>query len=79
MILYHGSNCVINTINFSLCRPYKDFGQEFYCTEIKEQAELMARRVSNIYGGIPYVTTFELDEKIYKDEQLNIKSIYKTN
>lgn len=73
MILYHGSNCVIDTINFSLCRPYKDFGRGFYCTEIKEQAELMAKRVANIYGGIPYVTAFELDEKIYENEQLHIR------
>lgn len=67
------SNCVIDTINFSLCRPYKDFGRGFYCTEIKEQADLMAKRVANIYGGIPYVTAFELDEKIYENEQLHIR------
>lgn len=63
MILYHGSNMIINEIDLSKCRPYKDFGQGFYCTEIKEQAELMAKRVAKIYGGNPYVNVFELDEK----------------
>ena len=70
MILYHGSNMIIENIDFKRCRPYKDFGQGFYCTEIKEQAELMAKRVANIYGGIPYVTIFELNEEVYKDDNL---------
>lgn len=73
MILYHGSNIIINEIDLSKCRPYKDFGQGFYCTEIKEQAELMAKRVARIYGGNPYVNAFELDGSIYKSNKLNIK------
>lgn len=28
MILYHGSNTRINSINLAMCRPYKDFGVE---------------------------------------------------
>lgn len=48
MILYHGSNMKIEKIDFSKCRPYKDFGKGFYCTAIKEQAELMAKRVGII-------------------------------
>ena len=39
-----------------------DFGQGFYLTEIKEQAEQMARRTSAIYSGEPIVTEFEFDE-----------------
>lgn len=31
------------------------------------------QRTSRINGGDPYVNTFELDESIYKDSQLNIK------
>ena len=42
MILYHGSNLKINEIDLSKCKPYKDFGQGFYCTTIKKQAEFMA-------------------------------------
>lgn len=62
MKLYHGSNMVIERIDLSKCKPYKDFGQGFYLTEIKEQAEQMTRRTSAIYGGEPVVTEFEFDE-----------------
>ena len=34
-----------------MCRPYKDFGQGFYLTVLREQAEKMAKRVATIYGG----------------------------
>lgn len=73
MILYHGSNISIDKVDLGKCRPYKDFGKGFYCTTIKEQAELMARRVAAIYGGSPLVTEFEFSEEIYKDEELSIK------
>lgn len=33
MILYHGSNQEILTIDLSKSRPHKDFGQGFYLTE----------------------------------------------
>lgn len=51
MKLYHGSNVEIDSINLAMCRPYKDFGKGFYLTDLKEQAEKMAIRVSRIYGG----------------------------
>lgn len=62
MKLYHGSNTVIEQIELSKCKPFKDFGQGFYLTEIREQAEQMAKRTSAIYGGEPIVTEFEFDE-----------------
>ena len=62
MKLYHGSNTKIEKIDLSKCRPYKDFGQGFYLTEIKEQAEKMASRTAHIYEGEPIVTEFEFDE-----------------
>lgn len=64
MKLYHGSNMLIEQIDLSKCKPYKDFGQGFYLTEIKEQAEQMARRTAAIYGGEPVVTEFEFDETV---------------
>jgi hypothetical protein len=42
MILYHGSNIKIIDVDLSKARPFKDFGQGFYLTEIREQAERMA-------------------------------------
>jgi len=34
MILYHGSNIKVTEIDLMKCRPYKDFGQGFYLTEL---------------------------------------------
>ena len=48
MRLYHGSNVDIKEINLAMCRPYKDFGQGFYLTVLREQAEKMAKRVATI-------------------------------
>lgn len=73
MILYHGSNVYIQKVELERCRPYKDFGKGFYCTTIKSQAELMAARVSAIYGGSPCVTQFEFDVSILSDTVLNVK------
>ena len=71
--MYHGSNIEILEIDFALCRPYKDFGKGFYVTEIREQAEMMARRVSRIYGGSPCVTAFTFDDRALLDKALNIR------
>ena len=70
MKLYHGSNTAIARIDLARCKPYKDFGQGFYLTEIEEQAVQMARRTAalpgrlwdSIYGGEPVVTAFGFDE-----------------
>ena len=70
MILYHGSNMKIEQIDLNKCRPFKDFGQGFYCTAIEEQAELMAKRVARIYGGNPEITKFEFDESIFNNEKI---------
>lgn len=73
MRLYHGSNVMIENVDFSRCRPFKDFGKGFYLTDIYAQAEKMAKRVSRIYGGAPYVTEFDFDENALKDTALNVR------
>lgn len=73
MRLYHGSNIVIDSINLAMCRPYKDFGKGFYLTDIKEQAEKMAVRVSKIYGGFPVVNVFEIEDNFKKLSDIKIK------
>lgn len=62
MILYHGSNMKIESINLAMCRPYKDFGRGFYLTDMKEQSERMAQRVARIYGGSPVLNVFEIQD-----------------
>ena len=77
MRLYHGSNIVIDNINLAMCRPYKDFGQGFYLTDIEKQAEKMAIRVARIYGEKPIVNIYEIDDdfKDFKDlKDLKIKN-----
>ena len=71
MILYHGSNQVVDIIDFSKCRPYKDFGLGFYLTIYIEQAKRMATRTAGIYGGSPVVSIFEYNEDAASG--LNIK------
>lgn len=74
MILFHGSNTAISTIDFERCRPYKDFGKGFYLTEIEEQAMQMAHRTSTIFGGEACVTRFTFDDSAAKaDNNLKIK------
>lgn len=73
MRLYHGSNTDIISIQLSLCRPYKDFGQGFYLTDIYEQASNMAKRVAKLYGGKPLVNVYQIDDQFTKYSNLNIK------
>lgn len=71
--LYHGSNMEIVQIDFSRCKPNKDFGRGFYLTNIQQQALDMAYRRTNIMGtGTPTVTTFLFDEKKLSDGSLNV-------
>ncbi|MCM1288526.1 MAG: DUF3990 domain-containing protein [Clostridium sp.] len=73
MKLYHGSNTEIDNINLAMCRPYKDFGTGFYLTDIKEQAERMAVRVSQIYGGTPFVNVFDIQDDFRTLQNIKIK------
>ena len=74
MKLYHGSNTKIDSINLAMCRPYKDFGTGFYLTDIKEQAERMAVRVSKIYGGKPVLNVFNIRDDFRTLSDIKIKN-----
>lgn len=43
MILYHGSYCAVENPNLGKCARFKDFGQGFYLTTSKEQAQNFAK------------------------------------
>lgn len=73
MILYHGTNLDIQAIDLALCRPYKDFGKGFYVTDLLEQAQKMAKRVAKIYGGLPTVNIYEINNHFMRNTHLNIK------
>ena len=77
MILYHGSNQPIHEIRLSDGKKYKDFGQGFYTTHIKEQAVYWSRRIAERFGGVPVVTEFEFDLQSAVSAGLKVKQFEK--
>lgn len=74
MKLYHGTNIDFSEIDFSKCKPNKDFGQGFYLTDIKKQAlEMAIRRCNFEQTGTPIVQEYKFDETALYDGSLNIK------
>ena len=73
MILYHGSNVDIGSVELGRSSVGKDFGCGFYLTASREQAERMGRRRARLYGGEMIISAFEFDEKAAMGSGLNIK------
>jgi len=63
MIIYHGGYCEIKTPRIIKSRFKKDFGEGFYCTEIKEQAKRWCLKFDE-----PTITSYEYKE----DKKLSI-------
>lgn len=74
MRLFHGSNQPILNIDLSKGKKYKDFGQGFYATHIREQATYWSKRMSDSFGGNATVTEFEFDMDGAIADGLNIKT-----
>lgn len=72
MILYHGTNMDFEAIDITRSNPYKDFGKGFYLTDIRKQAEELAKKRSRIFGGKAQVLTYEFDENNFINSTLNI-------
>ena len=63
MILFHGSNVEVSCIDLSKCTKYKDFGQGFYMTSIKQQAYEWAKKVTRRFSsGKPTLSLYEFDD-----------------
>lgn len=73
MKLYHGSNQLIETVDLSKGKKYKDFGRGFYTTHLREQAVHWSHRIADRFGGIPTVTEFEFDLDETISNNLNVK------
>ena len=74
MILYHGSNMKISTIDFSKSKPGKDFGLGFYLSADEQQALEMAEKKSRLFGGEPTITCYQFDEEaVLADPNVNYK------
>jgi len=64
MILYHASNVEVSNIDLSKCTKYKDFGQGFYMTSLKQQAYEWSMKVARRFRfGKPVINIFEFNEK----------------
>ena len=79
LILYHGSYCEVKEPDLGKCAKRKDFGQGFYLTTSKEQAESFLRTsiVKAMASGkiaegqnYGYISTFEL--KLSRQLQIHI-------
>lgn len=74
MILYHGSNVPIETVDLSKSNPFKDFGRGFYLTSMLDQAQKMAFRTSKFYGGTPSVTSFRTPDDLLERGDLSLSA-----
>lgn len=65
MILYHGTNAIIESIDLTKSRVGKDFGLGFYLTPDKQVAHRQAERKFEQYGeGEAFVYKFFIDDGV---------------
>ena len=62
MILFHGTNTDIETIDLSSSLNHKDFGKGFYLTSSRETAIRMAEEKARLFGGKATLIIYEFDE-----------------
>ena len=72
MILYHGTNIDFNVIDLTRSNKYKDFGQGFYLTDIRSQAEELAVKKTKLFGGNIIVQEYDFDESVLNNNDLRI-------
>ncbi len=73
MILYHGSNVIVDSPKIIKTELGRDFGFGFYTTDIKDQAVRWAKRKARLTNQKhAYVSIYEIDDKVFKE--LNCKS-----
>ena len=72
MILYHGTNACFDVIDLAKSNRYKDFGQGFYLTDIRSQAEDLAHKKSRLFGGIPVVYEYDFNEQSLNNGELRV-------
>ena len=62
MILFHGTNTDIETIDLSRSLNHKDFGKGFYLTDARETALRLATKKARLFGGKATLILYEFDE-----------------
>ncbi|BDB03826.1 DUF3990 domain-containing protein [Clostridium botulinum] len=74
MILYHGSNVIVEDPKIIKATRTLDFGYGFYTTTSYDQAFKWAKiksRRENVEKGI--ISVYEVEDNIFKENRLNIK------
>ena len=77
MLLYHGSNLIVNEPRLIEQNRFLDFGSGFYTTTNFEQAESFAKKVAFRRGGKAIVNIYEISDCSYAD--LKVKSFDSPN
>lgn len=73
MKLFHGTNIDFDNIDLKMSKPNKDFGQGFYLSDTRQQAEELAMARVELTGGNPVVIEYDFDEELLHDESLKVK------
>jgi hypothetical protein len=69
MKVFHGSYTAIDKIDLSKCQPNKDFGQGFYVTKLRKQAETWAEIIGGIRDTAGVVSEFIFYERAFTDNK----------
>lgn len=69
IVLFHGSNFVVETPQILENGFYKDFGYGFYCTNIEKQAKrwALSKRENHIVNKYVYTENSQLNTKIFTE------------
>ncbi|GHS90007.1 hypothetical protein FACS1894201_11330 [Bacteroidia bacterium] len=73
MIVYHGGFQEVKEIDLSKCRTNTDFGQGFYVTKFKEQAEYWAKQVGLYHKTTGVISEFEFYEGTFTERLCDVK------
>ena len=72
MRLYHGTNVQFDNIDLKKSKPNKDFGQGFYLSDNRAQAEELAAARVALTGGEPIVIEYDFDERLLEGRELKV-------
>lgn len=72
MKLYHGTNMDFREIDIAKSNKFKDFGQGFYLTDIRQQAVELSQKRAIRDGGVPIVQEYEFDESLLNGTTLKV-------
>lgn len=75
MRLYHGTNMDFDNIDLTKSKPNKDFGQGFYLSDNRWQAEELAAARVALTGGEVVVLEYDFDAALLDSGALRVKCL----